>query len=95
MGVKGDSLEVESCDIFNYVIKAIIRIFNSRWGMVIVYGPTQHHLSSHFLDELLDICVSETLPIILGRNYFYTSPCVWFRIDFFFGFIGLSFLEAK
>lgn len=29
------------------------------------------------------------------RNYFYTSPCVWFRIDFFSGFIGLSFLEAK
>ena len=39
------------------------------WALVAVYGAAQQEFKSNFLSELVRICDSETLPILVGGDF--------------------------
>jgi exonuclease III len=71
MGVKVDTLELESHSVGDYTVLMTIRnkLNNFRWEVVTVYGPAQHDYSLDFLLELDTICSRGGLPKVLGGDF--------------------------
>ena len=71
LGVKCDSLEVRSVVMGDFAVKFRVRSkadgFN--WELVAVYGATQPELKPDFLADLVRICGSEQLPILVGGDF--------------------------
>ena len=70
LGVKCDSLEVLNVVMGDFAVKFRVRSkadgFN--WALMAVYGAVQLELKPDFLADLVHICGSEKLPILVGMT---------------------------
>ena len=68
LGVRCEALEVQSVVMGDFAVKFRMRSkadgFN--WALVAVYGAAQPELKPEFLADLVRICGSEQLPILVG-----------------------------
>ena len=71
LGVRCESLEVRSVVMGDFAVKFRVRSkadgFN--WALVAVYGAAQPELKAEFLADLVRICGSEQLPILVGGDF--------------------------
>jgi hypothetical protein len=102
-GEKGPTLESEGSQAIRRTGTRLLldrKVRCSCFALAWVTGiPARHQSLSGSGPEITgfesNLLLCHKLLLYWFRNYFYTLPCIWFRIDFFSGFIGLSFLEAK
>jgi hypothetical protein len=45
------------------------RLSNSRWVLIIVYGPAKYNLCVDFIAELSRKCVCTTLTMVIGGDF--------------------------
>ena len=71
LGVRCDSLEVRSVVMGDFAVKFRVRskIDGFNWVLVAVYGAAQPELKPEFLADLVRICGSEQLPILVGGDF--------------------------
>ena len=71
LGVRCDSLEVQTVVIGDFTVKFRVRskANGSNWALVAVYGAAQPELKPEFLVDLVRICGSEQLPILVGGDF--------------------------
>ena len=71
LGIKVDSLEMETCSLGEFCIQMTVRdrVSNFRWEMICVYGPAQHDKSALFVEELNSICQNCLLPMVIGGDF--------------------------
>lgn len=68
LGVRCNSLEVRSVVMGNFAVKFRVRSKDDgfNWALVAVYGAAQPELKPEFLADLVRICGSKQLPILVG-----------------------------
>ena len=71
LGVRCDSLEVRSVVMGDFAVKFRVRskVDGFNWALVAVYGAAQPELKPEFLADLVRICGSEQLPILVGGDF--------------------------
>ena len=71
LGVRCDSLEVRSVVMGDFAVKFRVRsrIDGFNWALVAVYGAAQPEFKAEFLADLVRICGSEQLPILVGGDF--------------------------
>ena len=68
LGVRCETLEVRSVVMGDFVVKFRVRskVDGFIWALVVVYGAAQPELKPDFLADLVRICGSGQLPILVG-----------------------------
>ena len=71
LGVNNSSIEVLNTDVGDFVVKFHVRSRSDgfSWALVAVYGAAQPELKPDFLSELVRICGSESLPMLVGGDF--------------------------
>ena len=71
LGVRCDSLEVRSVVMGDFAVKFRVRSKDDGfdWALVAVYGAAQAEFKPDFLADLVRVCGSEQLPILVGGDF--------------------------
>ena len=68
MGVRDSPFEVGSMDRGSYFIslEVLHRPSNLKYSIINIYGPTDHSITSEFLDEITGKLARSHSPVIMG-----------------------------
>lgn len=71
LGAKKDVFDLVSADVGVFFVSMALfhRTIGRQWEVIGVYGPTDHSISSIFLDELSAKLDSSNLPLLLGGDF--------------------------
>jgi hypothetical protein len=71
LGVNLQCFDIGQIEEGDYYIK--FRLCNKsagfKWALIVVYGPAQADHKENFLDELVQVCSHERLPLLMGGDY--------------------------
>lgn len=64
-------LQVEEWEKGNHFVGVQIRnmLSNFRWKLLVVYGPADHTLSRGFLQEVREVCIKGSLPMVIAGDF--------------------------
>ena len=71
VGLNRDTITIQNVLAGDFCVKFHVKSKNDGflWALLAVYGAAQDQLKDEFLSELVRICDSETLPLIVGGDF--------------------------
>jgi hypothetical protein len=71
LGIDLQFYDIGAIDEGDYYIKFHLcnKSDEFKWVLVLVYGPAQDEHKESFLAELVNMCIHENLPLIMGDDY--------------------------
>src|SRR6266540_4912302 len=71
VGINMETLHVKKVDVGDFSVKLHLRCKNDgfEWVLILVYGASQDSHKPEFLSELVRMCESEPLPMLVGGGF--------------------------